>query len=265
MTTASSFLRLAFLEDVERQSSCARKTRRAKLALALLHLKRLRSTIKERSFLAASCLKLPFQTPWYHLLSTADVLSFLSTTAVTRGVFNYVLGYFQDDFVVRSGPGKVYRLAPVPHKHAVHAIVMMYYAGTMEFKVLQNLSGALSKSLALIPEAQFRWPSFETHSEWSRLVQRKEQQLENRFCFIDGKNFRVQEPSPADLQNAFYNGKHGVGFTQCWSPERLHLVWMARSFGESITVPVHGMIPKPAEVSKRSFCMNNLHCRRWGR
>ncbi|KAI9908406.1 hypothetical protein PsorP6_004206 [Peronosclerospora sorghi] len=53
-----------------------------------------------------------------------------------------------------------------------------------------------------------------------------------------------------------------VGFTQCWSPERLHLVWMARSSGESITVPFNGMIPKPADVSKRSFCMNDSPCRR---
>ncbi|KAI9920722.1 hypothetical protein PsorP6_001047 [Peronosclerospora sorghi] len=143
--------------------------------------------------------------------------------------------------------------------------MLMYYAGNMEFKVLQKLFGvppstlsrtfteagkALAKSLARIPEAKFRWTSFKTQSEWSRLVQRKEQLLENRFYFIDGKNFRVQEPSPADLQNAF---------TMCWSPERLHLLWMARSFGESITVPVYEMIPKPAEVSKRSSCMNDLH------
>ncbi|KAI9908002.1 hypothetical protein PsorP6_004147 [Peronosclerospora sorghi] len=148
MTLASSLVRLAFLEDVERQSRCARKTRRAKLALAFLQLERPRSTIRERSFLAASCLKLPFQSPWYHFYATADDSSFLSATTVTRGVFNYVLGYFQDDFVVRSGPGKVGRPARVPHKHTVLAIVLMYYAVTMELKVLQKLFGVPPATLS---------------------------------------------------------------------------------------------------------------------
>ncbi|KAI9917086.1 hypothetical protein PsorP6_016857 [Peronosclerospora sorghi] len=126
---ASSLVRLAFLEDFERQSSCAQKTRRSKLALALIQLESLRSNIRERSFLAASCIKL-------HLLP------------VTRGVFNYVLGYFQDDFVVRSGPGKVGPPARVPHKHVALAIVLMYYAGTMAFKVLQKLFGVHPATLS---------------------------------------------------------------------------------------------------------------------
>jgi hypothetical protein len=41
---------------------------------------------------------------------------------------------------------------------------------------------------------------------WSALVTRKEPLLKKKFGFIDGKNYRVQKPGDAELQNAQYNG-----------------------------------------------------------
>lgn len=41
---------------------------------------------------------------------------------------------------------------------------------------------------------------------WSELILAKYPAIRGRFGFVDGKNYTVQEPSNADLQNACYNG-----------------------------------------------------------
>jgi hypothetical protein len=219
--TSTSTSTLLVLENEENHHAHHKRT--AKHALVALYLWRMRASIRHRAYLTSSCLKLPSAAPWYHFYATADDNNFLAVTAFTRDAFKYLLSFFEEDFIVLSGPGKRGRPTRIPDKHAVLGLLLYYYAGTMEFTTLQELFGippatlsrifdaaerALEKCLSRIPEAKFKWPTYEQQRHWSKLVQLKEPLLENRFCFIDGKNYRVQQPSAIDMQNAMYNGNY---------------------------------------------------------
>jgi hypothetical protein len=51
-----------------------------------------------------------------------------------------------------------------------------------------------------------KWPSKATQVAWAQAIEAKYPRIRGRFGFVDGKNYHVQEPSNADLQNAMYNG-----------------------------------------------------------
>ena len=42
--------------------------------------------------------------------------------------------------------------------------------------------------------------------EWANCIKKIYPIIKGRFGFVDGKNYRVQEPSDVDRQNAHYNG-----------------------------------------------------------
>ena len=69
-----------------------------------------------------------------------------------------------------------------------------------------NAERALQKALAETEDAAIRWPTFDQQAEWAQRVNNKEQLIHGCFCFADGKNYAVQEPSNSDVQNAYYNG-----------------------------------------------------------
>ncbi|ETL37704.1 hypothetical protein L916_10651 [Phytophthora nicotianae] len=67
--------------------------------------------------------------------------------------------------------------------------------------------------------------------QWSRQVQAKEPLLEGVWGFVDGKNYRVQSPTDAYLQNAHYNVLvtgtlcYGVDGTLVWGRHNLPGSW----------------------------------------
>ncbi|KAE9249504.1 hypothetical protein PF002_g5272 [Phytophthora fragariae] len=73
-------------------------------------------------------------------------------------------------------------------------------------RTLRRVEEALSKTLEKYSPARISWPSPSHQVELAKLVEAREPLLKHTFGFIDGKNFKVQQPSNADLQNAMYNG-----------------------------------------------------------
>ncbi|EGZ25124.1 hypothetical protein PHYSODRAFT_364346, partial [Phytophthora sojae] len=71
---------------------------------------------------------------------------------------------------------------------------------------LRRAEEALSKTLNNYAPAHIAVPSPSRQNELPKLVEAQEPLLKHTFDFIDGKNFKVQQPSNADLQNAMYNG-----------------------------------------------------------
>lgn len=146
----------------------------------------------------------------------------MSAMGIDRRTFTYLLYYFDQFYVVLSGPGQRGRPPKLFAKGTVLACLLHFYAGTMENKTLCTLFGippttlsrimrnaevALKKSLRAIPEATISWPSFAEQKEWATRVNRREPLLNGIWGFVDGKNYRVQAPTNTDLQNAMYNGK----------------------------------------------------------
>ncbi|EGZ11869.1 hypothetical protein PHYSODRAFT_369997, partial [Phytophthora sojae] len=61
----------------------------------------------------------------------------------------------------------------------------------------------------------------------AKLMEAREPLLKHTFGFTDGKNFRVQQPSSADQQNAMYNGWLHSGFvtgTICFAADGC-IIW----------------------------------------
>lgn len=137
---------------------------------------------------------------------------------------------FKRHYEVKYARGKGGRPSKVDTAQAL-GMILQFYANTIGMKTLGQLHGcrsntasrivqkaelALEKTLKVLPQATIRWPSKEDQQRFARLIEEKYPLVKNRFGFIDGKNYDVQQPSHADLQNAMYNGwLHRVFVTGC--------------------------------------------------
>lgn len=74
-------------------------------------------------------------------------------------------------------------------------------------RVMVNAAAALRLALYDLPDAVIQFPSHETQIEWATKTEEREPLIKGIWGFIDGKNYRIQEPSNKEKQNAFYNGK----------------------------------------------------------
>ncbi|KAE8992639.1 hypothetical protein PR003_g5872 [Phytophthora rubi] len=98
---------------------------------------------------------------------------------------------------------------------------MHYYEGSMGLKSLCEIFAvppttlhrtvaqaelALQAALRGLYPARIGWPSLEHQHRMAAWVEIREPLLKNVFGFVDGKNYRVMQPSCSDLQNAYYNG-----------------------------------------------------------
>jgi hypothetical protein len=83
-------------------------------------------------------------------------------------------------------------------------------------RTLKLAEACLNVTLRHMVDARICWPSKELQKDWARRVNEKYNLVTGRFCFIDGKNLKVQNPTSSDLQNAMYNGwLHAVLVTGC--------------------------------------------------
>ncbi|ETV99731.1 hypothetical protein H310_07789 [Aphanomyces invadans] len=107
-------------------------------------------------------------------------------------------------------------------------MVLHFYTAALESKTLQELFGlsattfsrvlhkaeeALSVALKAMKDARIQWPSKKTQALWASKTQEREPLVTGVFALVDGKNFRVQIPTNADLKNAQYNGLCACHFT----------------------------------------------------
>ncbi|KAJ3099147.1 hypothetical protein HDU97_003445 [Phlyctochytrium planicorne] len=176
-------------------------------------------------YLTTANLSDPATMAWHRLyesgLEEAGVAGFVQATGLDRPTFDMLLDRFGIHYEVSSGPGQSGRPRKLQEKSTVLGLLMHYYAGTMEHhtlctmfcippatlsRYLSDAETAIHSALSEIKDAQIRWPSVTEQSQWAQWVNAKERHVKRRWGFIDGKNFPVQEPSVADIQNAFYNG-----------------------------------------------------------
>ncbi|ETO63233.1 hypothetical protein F444_19048 [Phytophthora nicotianae P1976] len=227
------------------QESC--KTKRSRLQLLL----RLRMMVRERNYLTRDALISPLQSPWHVMYAGRADGSFVATVSIPPRAFDELLKVFSRYYVVASGLGRRGRPPALVVKHAALACVLHYYTAAVEAKTLCELFGippatlsrvlkkagaALDAALSELLDAQVRFPSKQQQRQWSRQVQAKKPLLEGVWGFVDGKNYRVQSPTDADLQNAHYNGRlhsvlvtgtlcYGVDGTLVWGRHNLPGSW----------------------------------------
>ena len=211
--SVNRFLPFLLLEEEEERLAKERK-------LKILRLLQLRDTCRERSYLTSQALVASIASPWFTLDEYGTDLNFMNALGLPRDAFDDLAAEFEQHYIVLSGPGRSGRPTRL-NKRMVLSLLLHKYASRSDLKSLCELFGsppattsrtlrkaeeALEKTLANMPDAAIRWPTAAEQLEWASLIQAREPIISKKFGFIDGKNYKVQQPTDADLQNALYNG-----------------------------------------------------------
>ncbi|KAI9912037.1 hypothetical protein PsorP6_009510 [Peronosclerospora sorghi] len=140
---------------------------------------------------------------------------------LNRAAFDALVVPFTRHYEVRSGPGRSGRPTRLQNHRAVLSLVLQFYFSRSDLKHLCSVFGIppatairclakageeLSLALDSVTDAEVRWPTAQEQVAWGRLVETRETLVTKKFGFIDGKNYQVQQPSRAEVQNAYYNG-----------------------------------------------------------
>ncbi|GMF36151.1 unnamed protein product [Phytophthora fragariaefolia] len=99
-------------------------------------------------------------------------------------------------------------------------------------RVLSGAEESMKEALAGFPPARTIWPTLSRQKALARLTAARAPLLQFTWGFIDGKNYRVQEPSERDLQSRHYNSwLHAVYVTGtlCCSADGL-IVWSKHNY-----------------------------------
>jgi hypothetical protein len=191
------------------------KLLRKKLMYFLHHYMR---TIKERHYLTASALKMPIDSPWFQIYHYGDDLSFVDTTSLTRKSFHFLLEHFRTFYIIPPPSNKGGRERRLKYHHQALGLILAFYTDSCRQKclcrcfgappatisrVLKKAESALSLALRSCDQARIARPSFTNQKNMAELVKHREPPIEFKWGFVDGKNFKVMEPSSTDLQNAY--------------------------------------------------------------
>lgn len=187
--------------------------------LALI-MERRRLQLRTRNDLDIGALHTPEASTWQHLYRNGCDEALINVIGLNRHGFETLLTTFSKYYVVRYHLGKGGRPSKVPKSQAL-GMVLQFYASSVELKTIAQLHGvrkdlasrilakgelALEKTLKEERQAFILWPSKQLQSDWAYRIKAKYPAVKKSFGFVDGKNYKVQEPREIDLQNALYNG-----------------------------------------------------------
>lgn len=202
---------------------------------------RRREQIRTRNDVRKECLVPTHQCSWSHLFANGNDEAFISAMGVNKRGFDILWREFRKHYEVKYLRGKGGRPSTVTPCQAL-GMLLQFYASEVDLKSIALLHGvpratasktllkaelALNKSLQRLTLAKIKWPSKAEQRAYAARIEAKYPNIKGRFGFVDGKNFRVQEPSDTDTQNALYNGwLHSVLITGvlCFSVDGL-IIW----------------------------------------
>ena len=228
------------------------KKRRAKFQaermIAYARLLKLRMSLRSRHFLHADALlQCVVHAPWYVMYRNGSDSDLISAISLSRESFEYLLSRFKLFYVFHSGPGMKGRPPRVKDHHCILSLLLHSYCSPAENKTWSEMFGispgtlirtlvkaeiALLSTLNSMTEARVEWPSLNDQIRMGSAVEAKEPLIKGRWGFIDGKNYGVQEPKNAMIQNGMFNGwLHAVFVTGtvCFSADGL-VVWAKLNF-----------------------------------
>jgi hypothetical protein len=189
--------------------------------LKKLKLIRAKLSIRTRNYVTRQCLPPPNTIPWLKLYQDGSDENLINVISLSRAAFEVLLTAFSRHYIMSSGPGRSGRPRAIPLKSTVLGMLLQFYTAPIEYKTLSQLFAippatltrtmqaaeiALQSALRELPEATIRWPTVDEQRQFAALVKDKEPLLSGRWGFVDGKNYKVQKPTSADVQNAMYNG-----------------------------------------------------------
>ncbi|KAI9908746.1 hypothetical protein PsorP6_003483 [Peronosclerospora sorghi] len=140
---------------------------------------------------------------------------------IPRRAFDRLLAAFVPYYAIGSGEGRTGRPTRLAGHRSALAVTLQFYASTSDTKhlcstfgcppatllrMLRRAEEALEVAVSNLTDDEIRWPTAREQLRWASWIAEREPIVQRKFGFIDGKNFRVQEPSCAHTQNALYNG-----------------------------------------------------------
>ncbi|KAG6590961.1 uncharacterized protein IUM83_11193 [Phytophthora cinnamomi] len=168
--------------------------------------------------------------------------NFIHYTSLDRPSFMRLLREFARFYSLPRFRPKGGRPPRLRFKHQALAVVLVYYVDSLHARMACSFFGvppatlsrvlnaakvALSRTLSNFHPARITWPSPTRQRALAKLTALRQPLLQFTWGFIDGKNFKVLQPSNPDVQNAFYNGwLHDVFVTGtlCFGADGL-IVW----------------------------------------
>lgn len=223
----------------------------------------------------------PLTCPWRRIYLDGDDAAFLAVTGLSRPAFSLLLVAFSRHYTHAFTTAQGGRPARLVDKADALAVVLRFFVEPCTWKALAQIHGlprstlnrtllkaevALLAAVRELPEACIRWPTLEEQILWAQLVKLKESAVLGRYGFVDGKNFRVQKPTNAELQNAMYNGwlhatlitgvilfgvdgciawvKHN--FVGSWNDGEISRALQMKLLRDDINAPGHGVLADTA-------------------
>ncbi|KAE9266389.1 hypothetical protein PR003_g32141, partial [Phytophthora rubi] len=198
--------------------------------------------VRIRHYLTVPCLPRPDVAPWMYIWYFGNDENFINVTSLCRQSFNRLLERFTMVYRIPRFRPRGGRPRKLQHEHQVLGLTLAFYVGSMQHKSLCSTFGdphstlsrllsiaevSMSEALIGFSPARIVWPTLARQKALARLTAARAPLLPFTWGFIDGKNYRGQEPSHRDLQNAHYNDWLQAVYvtgTLCFSADGL-IVW----------------------------------------
>jgi len=186
---------------------------------AAIETEMVKMSIKNRKYFKRAALLHPMHSPWQRIYEYGDDRDLYTCMSVTRRLFDFLHEPFAEKLRLfrHSGRG---RKSALNTKQKL-GLVLVYLTSMMRLPELcftfgvtaEPASRALHEGLAALVvamrglgDARIKWPSEKEMAAFAAVVSEREPVLKGSFAMVDGLNMAVQEPTPRDLQNAYYNG-----------------------------------------------------------
>jgi hypothetical protein len=177
------------------------------------------NSIRECHILLRPAIVQPRNLPWTKLYQSADPVSFLHMTGLTRPTFVMLLDYLFDleDIARRCQCGHPCSLGPEGYL----GLLLFFLGSTMQYKHLCLIFGitpsVCSRVINMIlkkvvrrlrshPFAQVKFPDAAKMREFADMVQEQEPLVSNIIGFMDGISFPAECTDKHIKQNAYYCG-----------------------------------------------------------
>ena len=185
--------------------------------LISLIIERRKLQIRTRNDLDIGALHIPEDSTWHHLYKHETDKALINVIGLNRQGFERLLKTFSRHYVVNIIWAEEERRPTKVHKSQALGMLLQFYSSAVELKSVAQLHG-VRKDVAscILAEAEIAvenalqeerlsfilLPSKHLQAHWADKIKMKYPVLKRSFGFVDGKNYRVQEPREIDIKNA---------------------------------------------------------------
>ncbi|OWZ07395.1 hypothetical protein PHMEG_00020220 [Phytophthora megakarya] len=170
--------------------------------------------VRIRHLLNVACLRRPDVAPWMYIWYFGTGENVMHISSLSRGSFNQLgdrLTLFYKLRIYKPAGGRPRRIQ-LHHQVLDKRLCTKFGVPHTTLNcVVNDAEKAMHQDLSTFGPARFMWLTIAREKELAHQTGARALMFQLVWGFIDGKNYRVQQPPQRDLQNAHCNGwLHGV-------------------------------------------------------